>query len=155
MKKLLLTAVCVSVLALGMAQVQAAEDMPPPPQAPQGELLPPPPPPAPEMDKKMEKRMSKRLADDLSLTKEQQEQAEKIRKDGREKLKPLFEEMKDIREKMDKIREDNMIEFEKILTPEQKTKLKEIKDNHKEKMKAHRKGHPKPRHEKRKHRIDD
>ena len=153
MKKLLLTAVCVSVLALGMSQVQAADDMPPPPPAPQGELL-PPPPPAPEMDKKMEKRMSKRLADDLGLTKEQQEKAEKIRKDGREKLKPLFEEMKDIREKMDKIREDNMMEFEKILTPEQKETLRGIKDHHREMMKEHRK-HMKPRYEKRRHHIDD
>lgn len=50
----------------------------------------------------------------MGLTKEQQEQAEKIRKEGREKLKPLFEEMKDIREKMDKLREDNMLEFEKF-----------------------------------------
>ena len=95
---------------------------------------------------KMEKKMSKKLADDLGLTKEQQEQAEKIRKEGREKLKPLFEEMKDIREKMDKLREDNMLEFEKILTPKQKEKLKDIKARHHEEMKK--------RHEARKARHD-
>ena len=83
---------------------------------------------------------------ETSHEKEQQEQAEKIRKEGREKLKPLFEEMKDIREKMDKLREDNMLEFEKILTPEQKEKLKDIKARHHEEMKK--------RHEARKARHD-
>ena len=46
-------------------------------------MLPPPPPGADKaMEKKMEmmeKKMSKKLADDLGLTKEQQERAEKIR----------------------------------------------------------------------------
>ena len=90
MKKVLLTAVCFSVMALGALNVQAADDMPLPPPPPHhgDEMLPPPPPPGADkaMEKKMEKmekRMSKKLADDLGLTKEQQEQAEKIRKEGR------------------------------------------------------------------------
>lgn len=130
MKKVLLTAVCFSVMALGALNVQAADDMPLPPPPPHhgDEMLPPPPPPGPiKRWRRKWKRWRKgclKTADDLGLTKEQQEQAEKIRKEGREKLKPLFEEMKDIREKMDKLREDNMLEFEKILTPEQKEKIK-------------------------------
>ena len=84
MKKVLLTAVCFSVMALGALNVQAADDMPLPPPPPHhgDEMLPPPPPPGADkaMEKKMEKmekKMSKKLADDLGLTKEQQEQAEK------------------------------------------------------------------------------
>lgn len=146
MKKTLLTAVCISVLALGMTVVQAADEKPLPLPPHHGdEMLPPPPPPV--MDKNMEQRMEKReqkmsqrLAEDLGLTQEQQEKAQKIRAEGREKLKPLFDEMKEVREKMDKIREDNMMEFEKILTPEQKAKLKAIKDrHHEERMKRHEK----------------
>ena len=158
MKKVLLTAVCFSVMALGALNVQAADDMPLPPPPPHhgDEMLPPPPPPGADkaMEKKMEKmekKMSKKLADDLGLTKEQQEQAEKIRKEGREKLKPLFEEMKDIREKMDKLREDNMLEFEKILTPEQKEKLKDIKARHHEARHDMRRD----RHEKKLHDVHD
>ena len=96
-----------------------------------------------------------------SLTKEQQEQAEKIRKEGREKLKPLFEEMKDIREKMDKLREDNMLEFEKILTPEHYEKLKDIIARHHEEMKkrheASKARHDmrRDRHEKKLHDVHD
>ena len=102
MKKTLLTAVCAGVLALGIANVQAAKDMPLPVPPHSDEMLPPPPGAEKDMAKKMaklEKKMSKKLADKLGLSKEQQEQAKKIRKDGREKLKPYFEEMKAIREK--------------------------------------------------------
>ena len=68
MKKVLLTAVCFSVMALGALNVQAADDMPLPPPPPHhgDEMLPPPPPGADKaMEKKMEKmekKMSKKLA---------------------------------------------------------------------------------------------
>ena len=42
--------------------------------------------------------------------------------------KPLVNEMKDIREKMDEKRRANMEEFEKILTPEQKEKFEALKE---------------------------
>lgn len=59
--------------------------------------------------------------------------------------------MKAIREKMDKVREDNMKAFEDILTPEQKVKLKEIKDKHREDMKKRfQERHDKKRHGKKK-----
>ena len=64
---------------------------------------------------------------DAGLTAEQQEQADKIRREGQEKIKPLMKEMKDLREKIDAERRANMEEFEKILTPEQKQKLDEMK----------------------------
>lgn len=59
MKKVLLTAVCFSVMALGALNVQAADDMPLPPPPPHhgDEMLPPPPPPG--ADKAMEKKMEK------------------------------------------------------------------------------------------------
>ena len=63
MKKTLLTAVCAGVLALGIANVQAAKDMPLPVPPHGDEMLPPPPPGAEkDMAKKMaklEKKMSK------------------------------------------------------------------------------------------------
>ena len=58
--------------------------------------------------------------------------------------------MKDIREKMDKLREDNMLEFEKILTPEQKEKLKERHEARKARHDMRR-----DRHEKKLHDVHD
>lgn len=90
-----------------------------------------PPREDPAFHEKMEARhekMAEKLAKDLDLTEEQREQAKKIRKDGKEKIKPLMKEMKKIRKKMDKIREKNMKEFEEILTPDQKKKFEQIKE---------------------------
>lgn len=82
----------------------------------------------PKMDpQEMRKRMAKKMAKDLNLTEEQQKQAEKIRADGQEKINPLMKEMRKIRLEIDKIRKENMAEFEKILTPDQKTKFDQIK----------------------------
>lgn len=64
------------------------------------------------------------LEERLNLTDEQKEKAKAIREEGREKLKPIMKEMKELREKADKIRKENMKEFEDILTPEQKEILK-------------------------------
>ena len=87
-------------------------------------------PPKPE-------EMEAKLADKLKLDDAQRVQAKKIREEGRKKVKPLMKEMKEIREKMDKLRQENMEEFEKILTPEQKNKFSELKKEMKEK---HHKG---------------
>lgn len=136
MNKTLLTVLCASTIALGAVSVNAAER----------EMLPPPPPGhefdhpgrGPKFDHKKHKEMGEKFAKELGLTEEQKAQADKIREEGREKLKPIMKEMKALREKADKMREENMKEFEKILTPEQKAKM--------EKMKADRKAE----HEKRK-----
>ncbi len=85
-------------------------------------------------------QMSDKLADDLGLTDKQKEQAEKIRKEGREKIKPLMEKMKKIHEEMNELREENMKDFEKILTPEQQKEFEKIKTE----MKKH-KGPKRPR----------
>lgn len=77
-------------------------------------------------DRERHEEMAKKMAKDLNLTAEQQEQADKIRKEGQEKIKPLMNEMKALREKIDAERRANMEEFENILTPEQKAKLKEM-----------------------------
>ncbi len=63
----------------------------------------------------------------LGLTAEQKAKAKAIRAEGREKLKPIMKEMKELRKKADEIRTENMKEFEDILTPEQKAKLKSMK----------------------------
>ena len=77
--------------------------------------------------------MEAKLADKLGLSSEQREKAKAIREAGHKKIKPLMQEMKTLREKMDKLRHENMEEFEKILTPEQKNKFKEMKKEMKNK----------------------
>ncbi|MBE6452870.1 MAG: hypothetical protein E7012_05230 [Alphaproteobacteria bacterium] len=64
------------------------------------------------------------LAEKLNLTDKQKEQAEKIRKQGREEIKKLHE-------KMQELRQQNLEEFEKILTKDQKTKFEIIKEEQK------------------------
>jgi len=133
MKKILLPTVCAAVLMMGSFGVCAQE-------APEGTPM----PPAHEM--KMPPRpedMAKKLAEELNLTAEQRASADKIREDGRAKMKPLMEERKALHEKMEAMRKANMEEFEKILTDEQKSKFEEIKAKHKE-HRGHRFGH---RHE--------
>ena len=112
MKKMLLTAVCAGVLYVaGVAVVDAK----PLPLAPDGE------------GPKLEMKIRQPLAEKLKLTDEQKAQADKIREDGRKKMKPLIEERKELRKKMDAVRKANMEEFEKILTPEQKKAFDEMK----------------------------
>ena len=75
-------------------------------------------------------KMEQDLAKKLSLTDAQQEKAKEIRQKGRE-------QMKEMHEKMQKLRQENMKEFENILTPEQKEKFEEIKNERKEMHKKH------------------
>ena len=104
----------------------------------------------PKFDKNFHEKMAKKMAEKLNLTTEQQEQAAKIRQEGRKKIEPLMKEMKDLREKIDAERRANMEEFEKILTPEQKKSFDEMKTKgpkfEKGHMfgKHHRKGMPHP-----------
>ena len=65
----------------------------------------------------------------LNLTKEQRKQARDIRRAGEAKIRPLMDKMEDLRDEMDEVRAQNMEEFEKILTPEQKEILKEEKNS--------------------------
>lgn len=95
------------------------------------------------------KHEHKPLEDKLGLSDEQKEQAKKIHEQGLKEMEPLMKEMKDLREKMDSVRKNNMEEFEKILTPEQKTKLEEMKKQIDGKMKEFKDKHGKmrgPRH---------
>ncbi|MBQ9235572.1 MAG: Spy/CpxP family protein refolding chaperone [Alphaproteobacteria bacterium] len=122
MKKYLLTSICAAVLALSAFNVSADEgkadmDRPEPPKH----------------EMKMQK-MHDDLADKLKLTDEQREKAKKIHEEGRAKMKPLMDEGRELHEKMDKLRKENMAEFEAILTDEQKAELEKIKKDHKGKM---------------------
>ena len=54
--------------------------------------------------------------------------AEKIRLDGRKKIKPLMKKMLKLRKEIDNERKENMEEFMKILTPEQKDKFEKMHD---------------------------
>ena len=92
-------------------------------------------PPVPEdVRPKAEMKMRKTLAERLNLTDEQREQADKIREEGRVKMKPLIEEQKELHKQMNEVRKANLEEFEKILTPEQKKAFDE--------MKKHKRPHP-------------
>ena len=56
-------------------------------------------------------------------------------------MKPLMEQMKELREKMDNMRKENMKAFEEILTPEQKETFAKIKTERKAKFKKMMKKH--------------
>lgn len=137
MKKILLNSLCAAAVMFGAtaAMAQPADDMLPPPPPGHEFDAPRPPMDGHEMKGPHGKDMRggpDRLAKDLGLTDEQKEQARKIHEQGREKVKPLMEEMKNIHEKMEKLRKENMAEFEKILTPEQKDKFEKIKAERKQ-----------------------
>jgi Spy/CpxP family protein refolding chaperone len=121
MKKWLLAAVCVVALNVGNAwAVEHTAD---------SETL-----HRPKHEMKMETRGPIGLAQELNLTDEQKKTAEKIREDGWKKMEPLIRERKELDQKMDALRKENMEEFEKILTAEQKTTFEALK-----KQKHHRK----------------
>lgn len=128
MKKILLNSLCAAAVMFGAsaAMAQSVDDMPPP--SPPGHEFDAPRPPmkGPHAKKGMHAGPDK-LAEELGLSDEQKEQAKKIHEQGREKVKPLMEEMKNLHKKMEELRKENMAEFEKILTPEQKDKFEEIK----------------------------
>lgn len=145
MNKTYLSLLCAGAVLVGTGYVFADEDMMAPPPPPHEEIGHPAQHNRLERGPKM--RGPERLDEELKLTDEQKAQAKKIREEGREKVKPLFEEMKQIREKMDKLREENMKEFENILTPEQKAQLEKIKARHHGERNHERKG---PHHERKK-----
>ena len=95
MKKLLLSTICATTIIFGFNNVAYSQEnnMPPPPHH--------------EMMKKG-KEMHKNLAKKLNLSEEQIQKADKIREEGRKKMKPLIEEKKAIHEKMNKLRKENM-----------------------------------------------
>lgn len=132
MKKSYLTLLCATALLCGTSFAYASDDitMPPPPQT--------------EHHQRMERhheKMAQKLADDLKLTDEQRAKAKEMRQQAREKIKPLIDEMKEIRKKMDTIRQENMKAFEEILTPEQKETFAKIKTERKAKFKKMMKKH--------------
>ena len=131
MKKYLLTTICAVALSMSStiwAQEKADETMPPPP-------------PAEQMVKHHRGDMQKKLAEKLQLTDEQKAKAEKIHEEGRAKMKPLMKEAKALHEKMDKVRQENMAEFESILTDEQKAEMEKMKQDWRKKF-----HHKKPHH---------
>ena len=81
----------------------------------------------------------------LDLTDEQKAKAKEIREQSRKEIEPLMDEMKTIREKMDKIREADMKKFEALLTPEQKAKLEARKQHHEKEFEGREKHRFPPR----------
>jgi len=130
MKKLYLALICATALTCGSNLVHAEDHtMPPPSHHTQQEM----------------KQHHKKLADELKLTDEQKAKSKELRKASREKIKPLLDQMKVLREKMDKIRQENMAAFEKLLTPEQKAAFEKIKAERKTKHeKMMKKNHHRP-----------
>ena len=64
------------------------------------------------------------LAEKLNLTEEQKKQADEIRSKGRTEIRELHK-------KMQELRQQNLEEFEKILTKDQKAKFEVIKEEQK------------------------
>ena len=91
----------------------------------------------PKHHKEMRKRPEPEKMDKfLDLTDEQKAKAKEIREQSRKEIEPLMNEMKTLREKMDKIREADMKKFEALLTPEQKAKLEARKKHHEKEFKG-------------------
>ncbi len=87
-------------------------------------------------DKARETRPDGKMDKFLDLTDEQKAKAKEIREQSRKEIEPLMNEMKTLREKMDKIREADMKKFEALLTPEQKAKLEARKKHHEKEFKG-------------------
>ena len=110
MKKTLLMLLCATSLVLGAAAANAKDkDFEKGPRRPGIE------------------KMHENLGKKLNLTAEQETKAKALREDGHKKMKPLIEEMKNTKTKMDELRKENMKAFEEILTPEQKTEFEKFK----------------------------
>ena len=124
MKKMLITTVCVAMMSVNVAWAS--------PEVERGEF-----------DKRpsveMMKKHGEKLAEKLKLTDEQKQMAEKIRENGRAKMKPLFEQKKELHKKMEEVRKENMEEFAKILTPEQKKEFDKMVEHKHKKHMRHRK----------------
>ena len=101
MKKGMMTAVCAIVLSLGIASVQAQQKN----MMPRGPML---------------QSQEGNVFDYLNLTNEQKEAHEKIKAATQEKIVEIRKEMKVYLDKIEDIRAEERVEFEKILTPEQK-----------------------------------
>ncbi|MGN1062830.1 MAG: Spy/CpxP family protein refolding chaperone [Alphaproteobacteria bacterium] len=82
---------------------------------------------SPEQAQKKKKEMDEKLASKLNLTPQQRDAADKIHEQARAKMDPLIEQMKELRRQMDEIRRQDMVEFEKILTPEQQEAFDKMK----------------------------
>lgn len=130
MKRLILASVCVSLLTLSGAALAGEHQ------------------PRADMRPRHEMKIHEELAQKLNLTDEQKSKADKIREDGRKQMEPLMQERKALHEKMEKLRKENMEEFEKILTPEQKEAFAKFKEEHRPPHEKMRKDKFGPRHEK-------
>lgn len=110
MKKILLITFCISLITPLSAWAQTAPQ-PTPDKHPSIEMM---------------KKHQADLATKLNLSDEQKSAADQIRQQGRKKIKPLIEQKKQIEKEMNQIRKQNMEEFTKILTPEQKKVFDQI-----------------------------
>lgn len=76
--------------------------------------------------------------EELNLTPEQHEEAERIFARTQEKMEDLRKQEREIKEQIRHLYEENMEEFEKILTPEQKENLQKFKKDRERKMQKHK-----------------
>jgi Spy/CpxP family protein refolding chaperone len=90
----------------------------------------------PEFGPEHHKKMAEKLAADLNLTEDQIAVAERLREESRKKIEPLMQQMGDLRQQIDAERRANMEAFEKILTPEQKTRFDQIRKDGPERMRG-------------------
>jgi Spy/CpxP family protein refolding chaperone len=78
------------------------------------------------------------LAKLLNLTPEQKKQEKALREQTKTELKPIGEQIQSLMNQARAIHEKHLAEFEKILTPEQKTKFEQILKEKREKLEQRR-----------------
>lgn len=135
MKKIYLPLLCATALICNSHLASAQEDNTMPPPHMEHHL---------DVSKDMKKhheKMAQKFAEKLNLSDEQKIKAQEMRKAARKRMKPLLDQMKEIRKKMDTLRQENMKDFENILTAEQKEIFAKIKAERKAKFEKFRKEH--------------
>ncbi len=118
----------ISVFIFAFAMAQNSPPTPPTPPPPP-EMGCPEPPRPPKMDRK---KMLERLSKTIELTPSQVAQIKKVDAAFEEKEREIDEKMKEIHEKRREIMKAKKAELDKILTPEQKEKLKEMRKEKRE-----------------------
>lgn len=125
------------MMALG-TQMVAQQDIKAP-LPPKGEALDMPPPPPPPSKEMQEKRFEK-MKSELKLTPEQEVKMKALMEKNREANKAKRQEMKKKMKEENKAQREAMrAEMEKVLTPEQMEKFKQMRKAEKKERKEHKK----------------
>jgi Spy/CpxP family protein refolding chaperone len=126
------------MMALG-TQMVAQQDIKAP-VPPKREALDMPPPPPPPPSKEMQEKRFEKMKSELKLTPEQEAKMKALMEKNREANKAKRQEMKKKMKEENKAQREAMrAEMEKVLTPEQMEKFKQMRKAEKKERKEHKK----------------